>query len=55
MTITSTRNFRCLILRRHHWMTRTTDDGNRYETCSRCGRDQSAWPGGGPLTGLAAS
>lgn len=46
MTITRTRNFRCHILCRHHWVTRSTEDGSRYETCSRCGRDQSECPGG---------
>ena len=48
MTITTTRSgdWRCRILRKHSWVTRSTEDGSRYETCSRCGRDQSEWPGG---------
>jgi hypothetical protein len=31
---------RCRILRRHHWVVRSTDDGSRYEACSRCGRER---------------
>ena len=46
MTTIRTRNFHCQILRRHHWVTRSADDGTRYQTCSRCGRDQTEWPGG---------
>ena len=56
MTVTRTRgSWRCRILRWHRWVTRSTEDGGLYETCARCGRDQNDWPGGGPLTGLAAS
>jgi hypothetical protein len=39
-------NWRCRILHQHRWVTRSTDDGGRYETCSRCGRDQNDWLGG---------
>jgi hypothetical protein len=57
MTITTTRSrdWRCRFLHRHHWVTRSTDDGSRYETCARCGRDQNDWPGGGPNMGFAAA
>jgi hypothetical protein len=36
---TTTRPFlwRCRILRSHHWVTRRTEDGGRYDECSRCG------------------
>ena len=39
---TTTRPFfwRCRILRRHRWVIRSTDDGSRYEACSRCGRER---------------
>ena len=39
---TTTRPFfwRCRILRRHRWVIRSTEDGNRYACCSRCGRDR---------------
>jgi hypothetical protein len=40
---TSTRSFfwRCRILRRHRWVTRSTEDGSRYEACCRCGQDRT--------------
>jgi hypothetical protein len=56
MTITRTRPFswRCQVLRRHHWVQRSTDDGSRYHACSRCGRDRSdADLGGGPTVGVS--
>ena len=55
MTITRTRQFywRCRVLRRHHWVTRSTEDGNRYDACSRCGRDRGDIDvGGGPNVGF---
>ncbi len=57
MTITRTRPFywRCRVLRRHHWVTRSTEDGNRYDACSRCGRDRGGIDvGGGPNVGFLA-
>jgi hypothetical protein len=57
MTITGPRtfNWRCRVLRRHHWVVRSAEDGTRYHACSRCGRDRSdADLGGGPTTGAAA-
>jgi hypothetical protein len=53
-TMNRSRDWRCRFLRRHRWVVRSTDDGGRYQTCSRCGRDQSDRPGGGPDVGLAA-
>jgi hypothetical protein len=56
MTITRAPFYwRCRVLHKHRWVTRSTEDGSRYETCARCGRDQSDWPGGGPDTGIAAA
>ena len=50
MTITTTRRFfwRCRMLRWHRWVVRSTEDGSRYLTCARCGRDRddTEW---GPL------
>lgn len=48
MAITTTRSGdrRHRFLRKHRWVTRSTADGSRDQTCSRCGRDQSEWPGG---------
>ena len=54
MTLTRTPFYwRCRVLHVHHWVLRSTEDGSRYNACSRCGRDQSDWPGGGPETGIA--
>jgi hypothetical protein len=50
MTITTTRAFfwRCRVFRWHRWVVRSTEDGSRYLTCARCGRDRddTEW---GPL------
>ena len=32
--------WRCRVLRRHRWVVRSTEDGGRYEACSRCGRER---------------
>jgi hypothetical protein len=38
MTITRTPfSWRCRVLRVHHWVPRSADDGSRYQACSRCG------------------
>jgi hypothetical protein len=56
MTLTTTRRFlwRCRIVRQHHWVLRSTEDGGRYQACSRCGceRDDRYDSTGG--IGLAA-
>ena len=51
MTIsTKTRGpfWRCRVFRWHRWVVRSTEDGSRYLTCARCGRDRddTEW---GPL------
>jgi hypothetical protein len=53
-TTNRSRDWRCRFLRQHQWVPRTTADGNRYEACARCGADREEYPGGGPMTGLAA-
>jgi hypothetical protein len=42
MTPTGARmsNWRCRVLRWHDWVARSTEDGDRYTTCARCGRDR---------------
>ena len=35
-------SFRCRLLHRHRWVRRSTEDGGRYTTCTRCGRDRTA-------------
>jgi hypothetical protein len=54
MTITTTRGFfwRCRVLRWHRWVTRSTEDGGRYLTCARCGRDRDDTPWGPLGVGL---
>ncbi len=32
--------WRCRVFRKHRWVIRSTDDGSRYEACSRCGRER---------------
>lgn len=57
MTVTRTRfSWRCRVLRWHRWVWRSTEDGGRYQTCGRCGRDRNDYPGeggGSHLTGGA--
>ena len=36
--------FRCRVLHSHHWVVRSTDDGERYEACRDCGKER---PDGG--------
>jgi hypothetical protein len=37
--------WRCRVLRTHHWVSRSTEDGGRYLVCRRCGRDkgEASW------------
>jgi hypothetical protein len=30
----------CRLNLRHQWRTRSTEDGNRWKACARCGRDK---------------
>jgi hypothetical protein len=30
--------FRCPVFRWHRWVTRSTEDGERYAACAHCGR-----------------
>jgi hypothetical protein len=32
-------SWRCRVFRWHRWVVRSTEDGGRYSTCERCGRD----------------
>ena len=56
MTLSRTRfSWRCRVLRFHHWVVRSTEDGGRYNTCVRCGRDRGdVTPGSGPNVGFLA-
>ncbi|WP_193571062.1 hypothetical protein [Leifsonia tongyongensis] len=33
----------CLVNVRHHWRWESTDDVDRYERCSRCGKDKNVY------------
>jgi hypothetical protein len=35
----------CRLNLHHHWETRTTEDGGRYQACARCGKERP--PAGG--------
>lgn len=55
MSITTTaRPLRCRI-GFHHWHTMRTQEGDQYESCTRCGKDRTENYGGGPLIGGMAA
>jgi hypothetical protein len=47
-------SWRCTVFRWHRWVVRSTEDGGRYSTCGRCGRDRYSSPSGG-TGGFAAA
>jgi hypothetical protein len=50
MSSTMTRqafSWRCRVFRWHRWVVRSTEDGGRYSTCRRCGRDWYGSPSAG--------
>jgi hypothetical protein len=52
MTLTRTRFYwRCRVLHWHRWVQRSTEDGGRFDTCARCGRDQTEYLGNGTRFG----
>jgi hypothetical protein len=40
LTIVRSKPLLCLLNVRHHWQPQTTDDGGRYERCSKCGKNR---------------
>jgi hypothetical protein len=36
----------CLLNIRHHWEGQSSPDGDRYERCSKCGKDRMDYPWG---------
>jgi hypothetical protein len=41
MSVTTSKppfSIRCSIFRAHYWVVRSTEDGDRYRACKRCGR-----------------
>jgi hypothetical protein len=52
--ITTTRKpLTCRLNLHHRWRWLSTEDGDRYEQCEKCGRDRSEKVGGGPQVGAA--
>jgi hypothetical protein len=49
LSITPVPSWRCRVLRLHTWVKRSTEDGGRYEVCTRCGIDRGP-AGYGPMT-----
>jgi hypothetical protein len=49
----SARPLLCRLNLRHRWRWASTEDGDRYEHCLRCGKDRSEKAGGGPQVGMA--
>jgi hypothetical protein len=49
------RRFRCRVLRWHHWVPVSTEDGGLYTACSVCGKDRPGpphWMAGGVMPGI---
>jgi hypothetical protein len=54
--ITTTRKpLPCRLNLHHRWRWLSTEDGDRYEQCERCGKDRSEKVGGGPNVGAAST
>lgn len=43
----------CRLNLHHRWRWLSTEDGDRYEQCEKCGKDRSEKVGGGPEVGAA--
>ncbi len=52
LTASGRRSFRCRVLRHHRWSIRSTEDGSRYQACTRCDRERAEWPRGGAEVGI---
>lgn len=46
MTIVRSKPLLCLLNVKHHWVEVSTEDGQRYERCSKCGKDRMDYPWG---------
>jgi hypothetical protein len=40
LTIVRSKPLLCLLNVHHHWAPQSTEDGNRYERCAKCGKDR---------------
>jgi hypothetical protein len=53
MKLRTARPFLCRLNLHHRWRWASTEDGERYEHCVRCGKDRSEKASGGPHGGAA--
>ena len=48
MIIKTAKPLTCRLNLHHRWRWESTDDGDRFERCQKCGKDRSEEVGGGP-------
>jgi len=53
-TFAHRRTLLCRVNLHHTWRTYSTEDGERYQRCSRCGKDHTERYNGGGTTGFGA-
>jgi hypothetical protein len=53
--LTIRRPLGCRLNLNHRWVWLSTEDGDRYERCRKCGKDRSEKVGGGPHVGAAST
>ncbi|GAA1967883.1 hypothetical protein [Microbacterium deminutum] len=46
LTILRSKPLLCLLNIRHHWEVQSTPDGERYQRCTKCGKDRMEYPWG---------
>lgn len=51
VTIRTTTPLTCRLNLHHRWRWLSTEDGDRFERCQKCGKDRSEKVGGGPSVG----
>jgi hypothetical protein len=44
LTIVRSKPLLCLLNVRHHWHMESTPDGDRYQRCTKCGKDRDEYP-----------
>jgi hypothetical protein len=53
MIINTAKPLTCRLNLHHRWRWQSTEDGDRFEQCEKCGKDRSEKVGGGPSVGAA--
>lgn len=46
ITILRSKPLLCLLNIHHHWEGQSSPDGDRYQRCTKCGKDRMDWPWG---------